>query len=134
MLEKVLSLTDYVLFDLKHMSAQEHDEYTDQGNELILANARQVAGSGVPVLFRMPVIPGVNDTDWNIGETAVFLKSLGKNAPELELLPFHRMGSGKYEGLGKPYLMEGVLPPGQDRMEAVRSAFEGLGIVCTISR
>jgi pyruvate formate lyase activating enzyme len=133
-LAKVLSLTDYVLFDLKHMSAREHGEHTGQGNELILANARQVAESGVPVLFRMPVIPGVNDTDRNIRETAAFLKSLGENAPEMELLPFHRMGSGKYEGLGKPYLLEGVLPPGQDQMEAVRSAFEGLGIVCTFSR
>ena len=133
-LERVLALTDYVLFDLKHLSSVEHEQYTGQPNDLILENAQRVVASGVPVLFRMPLIPGVNDTESNIQATAAFLKSLGQDPARLELLPFHRMGMGKYEGVGKPYLMENVLPPEPARVEAVRSAFEKLGVVCTVSR
>ncbi len=133
-LETVLALTDYVLCDLKHMSSADHQQYTGQPNELILGNARRVIESGVPVLFRMPLIPGVNDTESNIQATAAFLKSLGQDPARLELLPFHRMGVGKYEGLGRPYLMENVLPPEPGRVEAVRAAFEKLGVQCTVSR
>ncbi len=131
---RVLALTDYVLFDLKHMDSAEHQRYTGQPNELILANARRAVASGVPVLFRMPMIPGVNDTDWNIQATAAFIKSLGQNPPQLELLPFHRMGMGKYDGVGKTYQMGALMPPELSRVETVRQAFEALGIVCTISR
>ncbi|MBI2957520.1 MAG: glycyl-radical enzyme activating protein [Chloroflexi bacterium] len=133
-LEDVLALTDYVLFDLKHMDPEVHERYTSQPNDLILANARLVAASGIPFLFRMPLIPEVNDSKENIEATAAFIKGLGKEAARIELLPYHRMGSGKYEGLGATYLLKGVMPPDLARVEEVKRAFEDLGATCTISR
>ncbi|MFC1941157.1 glycyl-radical enzyme activating protein [Chloroflexota bacterium] len=132
-LKDVLAVTDYVLFDLKHMDPQVHQQYTGQSNKLILDNARLVAASGVPFLFRIPLIPGVNDTQSNIQATADFVKSLGKDAARVELLPYHRLASSKYEALGRPYQMGDLAALKVTETETVKAAFEELGVVCTIS-
>ncbi|MFC1999607.1 glycyl-radical enzyme activating protein [Chloroflexota bacterium] len=133
--EQVLPVTDYVLFDLKHMDSRLHREFTGKPNKLILNNARMVVGSGVPVLFRMPLVPGLNDTLDNIRATADFLKSLeGDNVQGIELMPYHRMGMGKYESLDREYIPKAIKPLEPAEAESIRQRFEGLGLICTVSR
>ena len=110
-LEGVLSYTDYILYDLKHMNSEKHRQYTGKPNNLILSNARIVAESGVETLFRMPLIPGINDDEQNIKETADFLHGLGNNVLRIELMPYHRLGKGKYESLDKKYPLPDVPSP-----------------------
>ena len=132
---QVLPVTDYVLFDLKHMDSRLHREFTGKPNKLILNNARMVVGSGVPVLFRMPLVPGLNDTQEIIRATADFVKSLeGDNVQGIELMPYHRMGIGKYESLDKQYTMRENKPLEAADVEAVRRRFEEFGLICTVSR
>jgi pyruvate formate lyase activating enzyme len=133
-LQVILPLTDYVLYDLKHLEAHVHQEVTGRSNHLILRNAATVAASGVPVLFRMPLVPGVNDTLDNIRKTASFLGTLGAAGMHLELLPYHRLGEGKYQALGRPYPLDGLKMPEMEQVESVRRAFEDLDIRCTVSR
>lgn len=134
-LATVLPFTDYVLFDLKHMDSQAHKELTGQPNEIILNNARNVADSGVSVLFRIPLIPDLNDTAENIRETAHFINGLGKeNVQGVELMPYHRMGIGKYETLDRPFIMKGLTPPDMAYVESIKQQFEGVGLKCSISR
>jgi len=112
-LEKVLPYADTFLFDLKHMDSKKHKEYTGVPNELVLENARKLAMHDANLVFRMPVIPGINDTEENIKQTAEFAKWC--NADYLELLPYHKLGINKYEMLGKRYqLPEIVCPSRQD--------------------
>jgi pyruvate formate lyase activating enzyme len=133
--EQVLPVTDYVLFDLKHMDSRLHQELVGKPNKLILDNARLVVGSGVPVLFRMPLVPGSNDIPENIRAMADFLKSLeGDNVQGIELMPYHRMGIGKYETLDKHYALRETKPPGPADVEAVRRRLEEFGLRCTVSR
>jgi pyruvate formate lyase activating enzyme len=132
---QVLPVTDYVLFDLKHMDSRSHRELAGTPNERILDNARRVAASGVPVLFRMPLVPRLTDTPENIRATADFVKSLeGVDVQGIELMPYHRMGMGKYETLDKQYLMGEVKPPEPAEVEAVRRRFEEFGLKCSVSR
>ena len=42
-------------------------------NRQILENAKKVAASGKPYLVRTPVIPGVNDTEEEIGSIANYV-------------------------------------------------------------
>lgn len=133
-LREVLPYTDYVLYDLKHMNAEKHRYYTGKPNSLILANARIVATSGVEVLFRMPLIPGINDDQQNIKETADFLHGLGGGTDRIELMPYHRLGKGKYESLDRAYPLPQLIPPGPEYLEQVRKAFVDNGIICLISR
>ena len=85
-------------------------------------------------LFRMPLVPGINDDMRNIKATADFLYGLGSNALRIELMPYHGFGKGKYESLDKEYRLSGVLSPGPDELESVKNTFEADGIICLISR
>jgi pyruvate formate lyase activating enzyme len=133
-LTQVLPYTDYILYDLKHLNSEKHRRYTGKPNALILSNAKIVAASGVETLFRMPLIPGINNDLQNIRETADFLHGLGDKALRIELMPYHRLGKGKYESLDRQYLLSGLLSPEPDKLEAVTKAFKANGIICLISR
>jgi pyruvate formate lyase activating enzyme len=133
-LSQVLPNTDYILYDLKHLNSDKHRQYTGKPNTLILSNAKIVAASGVEMLFRMPLIPGINDDKQNIRDTADFLHGLGNNALHIELMPYHRLGKGKYESLDRKYTLPDVLSPEPENLELVKKEFEAGGIICTISR
>lgn len=61
--------------------------------------------------YPIPVIPGFNDTPEEIRDIAVFTRELG-HVKRLHLLPYHRLGQDKYDGLNRPYLM-GEVAAGQ---------------------
>jgi pyruvate formate lyase activating enzyme len=98
--EPLLRDLDFVHFDLKHADAGEHQRLTGADNRLILENARRLAASGARVTFRMPVVPGLNDSPENLGATAAFLRGVG--APRLHLLRYHAMGQAKLARVGSP--------------------------------
>ena len=98
----VLARVDYVLLDLKLIDPQRHRRYTGVSNEPILENLQRLKKSGKPFRVRIPVIPGVNDSDENFDQTADLLT----DAPALELvelLPYHVTAGAKYEMVGLDY-------------------------------
>ena len=132
--KEVIPVTDHFLFDLKHMDSEIHKKNTGQNNDRILKNAALVVEHGVDIVFRNPLIPGVNDSESNIDATAEFLKSLGKKALRFELMPFHRMGMNKYQALDMEYPMGDLGIMENEKIEAVKKAYTDRGIRCTISR
>ena len=130
-LQKVLEFTDYVLYDIKLMDTGSHKLFTGVPNDLILSNARLVAASGVPMLYRIPLISGVNDSAQNLEETARFVERLA-NKPAVELLPYHRLGIAKYRTLDRPYPGETFTTPTAEQLEVARRIFEEHGISCNI--
>jgi pyruvate formate lyase activating enzyme len=131
---EVMPVTDHFLFDLKHMDSDAHRKYTGQGNSLLLINAALVVNSGADVIFRQPLIPGVNDSIRNIEATARFLSSFGEKAARLQIMPYHGMGQSKYKSLNMRYSMEGLRAADGEQLEAVRKAYVQRGIECTISQ
>ena len=73
-----MPVVDLFMMDIKHMDPVKHKEATGVSNERILANARRLAASGKPVLFRIPVIPTVNDTVEEMSAIAAFVHELGR--------------------------------------------------------
>ncbi len=132
--ERVLPLTDLFYFDLKLMDPEKHRAFTGRDNALILDNARFLAGLGAELLFRQPLIPGVNDGEEDVRACAAFLRGLGREDLGLQLMPYHRLGVSKYEALDEPYSMPDtpVMPP--EEIERVRSRYESLGVRCTVSK
>ena len=121
-IEKILPYLDTYLMDIKHTNPSKHKEFTGRSNELMLENAKKIAASGLTnLVIRVPVIPGFNDRVDEIESIARFAGSLpGVN--KIHLLPYHRLGQDKYEGLGREYLMGDVLPPTNEKMETLRQA------------
>lgn len=122
--ERFLPYLDYFLMDIKHMDSEKHREFTSQPNELILSNARRIAESGKTELsIRVPVIPTFNATEEEILAIARFADTL-PGVERIHLLPYHRLGRDKYTRLGRPYLLDGILPPPPALMEGFRAAVE----------
>lgn len=132
-IEGILPYLDQYLLDIKHMDPAKHKEFTGRSNELMLENARKIAQSGMTELsIRVPVIPGFNDTAREIRDIAEYTGKLG-NVKRLHLLPYHRLGQDKYEGLGRQYLMGDVEPPPNEKMETLlKIASQASKIECQI--
>lgn len=130
-IENYLPYLNYVLMDIKHMNARKHEEFTGQSNRLILQNARRIAQTGADLTIRVPVIPTFNDTEQEIRDIAVFAAEL-PNVKCLHLLPYHRLGEGKYAGLGREYTMRHIVPMDRDRLMALLNAAKQSGLDCRI--
>src|SRR5271157_1621965 len=115
--ERIRSKVDLFLFDLKLMDPIKHQQFTGVSNTQILENLRLLAESGSAVIVRIPVIPGVNDDDDNFSAVSSFLSPLGLR--NIDLLPYHRIASGKYSKLGLRYRMEGLLPPTAEHLQTI---------------
>jgi len=108
---------DLFLYDLKLMDSDKHLQFTGVRNEVILRNLKMLAEQGCSVTVRVPLIPGVNDDSKNIGALSEFLSSV--RLREIDLLPYHRIGSGKYDRLHMSDRMAAVEPPSAAQMEAL---------------
>ena len=130
-IEKILPYLDLFLMDIKHMDSDKHKEFTGAPNTLILENAKKIAKSGVELIIRTPVVPGFNDTAEEIRVISKFAATL-PGVKEHHLLPYHRLGQDKYDGLNRNYALKGVEPPTQERMEYLLSVAEESGLKCQI--
>lgn len=124
-IEKVLPYTDMFLFDLKHMDPEMHRQYMGVDNALILENLRKMSDAGAPINIRLPLIAGINDDDCEIDALLDFLKDI--RVLRVNLLPYHRTGSDKYERLHMQYQGTHLQPPSQERLETIRTRFLDAG-------
>ncbi len=119
----VLEYTDLVLFDLKHMNPNVHRKLTGVPNELILENLSKISGN--ELILRIPIIPGYNDSQENIRETAAFIKKL-KNVKQIELLPYNPLAEAKYNLHNiDQYPLKGLKPPTPERLKEIREKLNG---------
>lgn len=120
-IEPLLEYTDTAFVDLKLMDDEMHKSYTGVSNELILDNVKR-AGSektGMKLIIRRPLIPGVNDSEEDLGALGAFLEKL-PGVAYLQLLPYHRLGTDTYRKLGIPYQLAEVETPTENHMQWCR--------------
>ena len=131
-LEDVLEYTNLVLFDLKLIDNDAHIEITKVPSTPILDNAKVVAGSGIPMIVRIPLIPGLTDAEENIRAITRFVTELGSGVAAVNILPYHRFGLSKYEMLDREYELGELKPPSEERLNAIVGALESLNLDCEI--
>ena len=127
-IRRLLPYVDTVLMDIKHTDPVKHKEFTTRDNGLILENAKQIAREAKCLIVRTPVIPTFNDSPDEIRSIAEFAKSLG-SVKEMHLLPYHRIGSDKYKGLGRSYTMAHISPPTGEQMNALLEIVNATGLI-----
>ncbi len=128
-LEPALRIVDLVLFDVKHLDAQEHKNATGAGNDMILDNLRR-AGKITGIWLRIPLIAGFNDSPDLIKRIAVLCKEAG--ARKISLLPYHEGGKSKCEQLGRPYPFPEANAPSEERILELKRIIEEAGIPVSI--
>ncbi len=129
-IEAILPYLDTYLMDIKHTNPDKHKEFTGRSNELILENAKRLAHDTKSLIIRVPVIPTFNDTPQEIYDIAAFTKSIGVR--EIHLLPYHRLGTDKYKGLGREYSMSHVDLIPKEKMETLKNVAQSTGLICRI--
>jgi pyruvate formate lyase activating enzyme len=101
--EKVIPYTDLFLFDVKFVNPEPHKEWTGCANRLIQENLQKLAGLDREIIVRIPLIPDVNDGQEfrDIVDRVAEMKRI----KEIHILPFHQLGSSKYDQMGMEYSM-----------------------------
>lgn len=122
-MQKVAEFSDLFLYDIKHIDSEMHKKYTGVGNELILDNLKMLDEMGKKIWIRYPMIPGMNDHEEDILRMLDFLSKL-KNEHPVSILPYHKIGSNKYQRFGIEYKMDGIEEPERERVEEVKSLFQ----------
>lgn len=122
--QSVIGKLSFVMMDVKLMDPKRHKQFTGVDNDPILRNLAFLRDSGRPFVARIPLIPGVNDTEENLEATARFLTG-STGLLRVELLPYHKTAGAKYSMLGMEYR------PGFDTeasLQPHREIFEQYGI------
>jgi len=129
-LRRVSGQVDLFLYDLKVMNSERHQRFTGVKNELILQNLKMLAERGCAIIIRIPVIPGVNDDGGNFDAMSEFLSPLGLR--NIDLLPYHKLGSDKYQRLHLSSPMEEFEPPTTQQMETYAARLKRDGFTVRI--
>lgn len=123
---------NFAFFDIKSMFNEKHEEWTKASNTQILRNAITLyelsMKYGFSMVIRTPVIPGFNDTDDDIKEIAKFIANNLSGIEGIELLPYHKLGRGKYQSIGKEYELKHLEPPSQERMKYLEGLVKDIGV------
>lgn len=123
--EKILAYADTLFVDIKHFDSAEHKRYVGVGNELILQNLARLDSTkfDFKLQLRIPLIPGVNDSDETLSGI-LSLAAILKKVDTIEILPYHRLGVGTYSQLGRTYHLKEIPSPTSDyiseRLEFLR--------------
>ncbi len=127
---EMLASLDWLFLDLKLIDSIAHQRWTGVFNAPILANLEHVARSDWQgrLVLRLPVIPGVNDGEENARETARLMCDLG--LMEINLLPFHRLGEGKWRQLGEAYSFADTPSLQHEALVGLQRIFTNAGLHC----
>ena len=134
--EKFQAILPYVntfLYDVKVMDPKLHKKYIGVDNQLILDNLIRLAADGARIYIRIPTIKEVNGNEKNMKETIAFLKEHDIHPAQINLLPYHDTGSGKYSKLDMEYKGTDLHAPEKEEMESfvrlfVESGFQNTKI------
>lgn len=99
-IEKIAGLTDLFLYDLKIIDENAHEKYAGEINDLILENLKKLSAVFKNIIIRVPLIPGITDTDSNLEQVAGFLEPL-EQIREVDLLPYNKLSEDKFRRIQK---------------------------------
>ncbi len=121
--QELLSYTDLVLLDVKHIEADQHLRLTGQLNQPVLTFADYLSSINKPFWLRYVLVPGWTDQPEALQRWAERFH----NAPGLErveILPFHTLGAYKYEALKIANPLAGLRPPTPETVAMAQHIFE----------
>jgi len=123
-LHRVLKYVDLVLLDLKHMDGGQHRRFTGVDNQLILSNAQEIHKLNTPIILRVPLIPGYNDSEENLRMLGRFAREKLPNVRRLCLLKYHNFSVNKYREMNIKYPLESLPVTTDEQLAAARAILQ----------
>ncbi len=112
----VIEHCDLVLFDIKETDEELHKRYTGVPLKPILKNLQLINERGIPFIVRAPIIPSLNDRESHFSALKGIRASMSF-CQGIQIMPYHKIGSYKYELLNREYGCDGVMEPSKETME-----------------
>lgn len=106
-IKKLLTLTDLVLLDIKHIDPEKCKELVGTSNKLELEFAQYLSNNSIPMWIRQVIIPGITDDEKDLLKLKEFIQTL-KTVEKVELLPYHTLGKHKWTKMGFKYELDGI--------------------------
>lgn len=120
----LLKVSDLFLLDIKHIDEEACKKLTGHSNKNTLAFAKFLSENGKPVWIRQVLVPNITDDEQSLKRTREFIDTL-KTVEKVEVLPYHTMGTVKYEKLGLEYPLKGVEAPTKESVEKAKRILKG---------
>lgn len=122
---EILPFTDLFLYDIKLLDEELHRKYTGVSNKLILENLKMLIKLNKNIIIRIPIVPEITDTRENIDAILNFFK-LNPGIVEINLLPYHKAGEGKYKRFAVENKLPGLTSPGSEHLNRIKQHFESV--------
>jgi pyruvate formate lyase activating enzyme len=126
--DQILPLTDLFLYDLKNMDPELHLKYTGVDNGLIQSNADYLLEKGASLIFRIPVVPGINSSEDEVERMIGYIRERRAHLKTLHLLPYHRIAEHKYLRMRMRQQLPHISEPGEEFMDQMKMKFEETGL------
>lgn len=114
-LDELLLYTDLILLDLKHINRKKHMKLTGMANDHILDFAQYLDKKNIPVWIRHVLVPTITDDPLDIQDLGEFIGTL-HNVKRVEILPYHKLGTYKWDVLGYDYELTKIDPPTEEQI------------------
>lgn len=118
-IKTLLSLTDLVLLDIKHIDPIKSKNLVGFSNERELAFAKYLSDNGIHMWIRQVLIPGYTDDESDLLKLKDFISGL-ENIDKIEILPYHDMGKYKWKELGLKYELDDVRVANDDDVKRAK--------------
>ena len=125
-LERLASVVDLFLYDVKHPDLALHEEYTGETNELILENLGRLVEARADVIARVPLIPSINDDAETVAAMAQRIAETG--VEKVTLLPYNPATPGKYSWVRRQTAFERASRQSPMALRNLRSIVEDAGM------
>lgn len=106
-IKELLSLTDLVLLDIKHIDDEKCKQLVGFSNKKELKFAKYLSDNNIPMWIRQVIVPGFTDDEEDLIKLKEFISSL-KTVKKVEFLAYHNLGEYKWESLGYKYELKNV--------------------------
>lgn len=97
---EIVKRLNRILFDYKASGEELHRKLTGVSSQKIISNLRLADETGIPIVLRMPIIPGCNDMEEHFKTAGQLADSLHHIA-YIEVMPYHPLGLAKAEQIGR---------------------------------
>lgn len=129
--ERILPWVDLFLYDLKLMDDLKHREHVGVTNRVIHRNLTRLHDLGANIHIRVPLIPGMTDTDDNLDQIKDFVGRLD-HIKKVHLLPYNPMGEGKRQRLRNTNGVHALQTQSEEALDGMKGRFTSLGVNVTI--
>lgn len=125
--DRLLDSVDLVLLDVKSGDPETYKRTTGRELQPTIDFGDRLAEKGIEVWARFVLVPDLTDDYDNVEKVADIVERW-PNVSRVEVLPFHQMGTDKWDALGYEYKLRDTRPPEKELVERVREQFRARGL------